>query len=74
MLASSGRNDVLRVYFITRRDGVGYNLAYIGHDFDAPEKKGEFDQAYMRALYDYGYREAKAGLEWHKAPPGLSRE
>jgi predicted patatin/cPLA2 family phospholipase len=74
MLASSGRNDVLRVYFITRRDGVGYNLAYIGHDFDAPEKKGEFDQVYMRALYDYGYREAKAGLEWHKAPPGLSRE
>jgi hypothetical protein len=74
MLAASGRNDVLRVYFITRRDGVDYNLAYIGHDFDPPEKKGEFDQAYMRALYDYGYREAKAGLEWHKAPPGLSRE
>jgi hypothetical protein len=74
MLASSRRNDVLRIYFITRRDGVDYNLAYIGHDFDAPEKKGEFDQAFMRALYDYGYREAKAGLEWHKAPPGLSRE
>jgi predicted patatin/cPLA2 family phospholipase len=71
MLASSGQNDVLRIYFITRRDGVDYNLAYIGHDFDAPEKKGEFDQAYMRALYDYGYREAKAGLEWHKAPPSL---
>jgi hypothetical protein len=74
MLASSGRNDVLRVYFITKRDGVDYNLAYIGHDFDAPEKKGEFDQAFMRALYDYGYREAKAGVEWHKTPPGLGRE
>lgn len=74
MLASSGRNDVLRVYFITRRDGVDYNLAYIGHDFVGPEKKGEFDQAYMRALYDYGYRQARAGLEWHKAPPGLNRE
>jgi hypothetical protein len=74
MLASSGRNDVLRVYFITQRDHVDYNLAYIGHDFDGPEKKGEFDQAYMRALYDYGYRQARAGLEWHKAPPGLDRE
>jgi patatin-like phospholipase/acyl hydrolase len=71
MLAASGQNDVLRIYFITRRDGVDYNLAYIGRDFVAPEKKGEFDQAYMRALYDYGYREAKAGLEWHKAPPSL---
>jgi len=71
MLASSGRNDVLRVYFITQRDRVDYNLAYIGHDFDGPEKKGEFDQAYMLALYDYGYRQARAGLEWQKAPPGL---
>ena len=74
MLSSSGRNDVLRVYFITKRDGVDYNLAYVGRDFDAPEKKGEFDQAYMRALYDYGYRQARAGTEWHKAPPGLGRE
>jgi predicted patatin/cPLA2 family phospholipase len=74
MLASSGRNDVLRIYFTSRRDGVDYNLAYIGRDFDAPEKKGEFDQAFMRALYDYGYRQARAGLEWHKAPPGLGTE
>ncbi|CAN5752556.1 patatin-like phospholipase family protein [soil metagenome] len=71
MLASSGRNDVLRTYFITQRDGVDYNLAYIGNDFTAP-KKGEFDQAYMRALYEYGYRQAKAGDEWHKVPPGLA--
>ncbi len=37
-------------------------------------KGDEFDQAYMRALYDYGYRQARAGLEWHKAPPGLGRQ
>ena len=71
MLAASGHNDVLRIYFVSQRDGVDYNLAYIGSDFVAPEKKGEFDQAYMRALYDYGYQQAKAGREWHKAPPGL---
>jgi patatin-like phospholipase len=71
MLASSGRNDVLRVYFVTQRDRVDYNLAYIGRDFDAPQKRGEFDQAYMRTLYDYGYRQARAGQEWHKTPPGL---
>ena len=74
MLAASGHNDVLRIYFVSQRDGVDYNLAYIGSDFVAPEKKGEFDQAYMRALYDYGYQQAKAGREWHKAPPGLGRE
>jgi hypothetical protein len=70
MLAASGSNDVLRLYFIAQRDGVDYNLAYIGADFDV-EKKEEFDQAYMRALYDYGYRQMKAGMPWHKAPPGL---
>ena len=63
MLAASGQNDVLRTYFVSQRDGVDYNLAYIGADFVAPEKKGEFDQAYMRALYDYGYQQAKAGKE-----------
>ena len=71
MLAASGQNDVLRTYFVSQRDGVDYNLAYIGADFVAP-KKGEFDQAYMQALYEYGYQQARAGKEWHKAPPGLA--
>jgi predicted patatin/cPLA2 family phospholipase len=70
MLAASGQNDVLRTYFVTKRDGVDYNLAYIGADFKAA-KTGEFDQAYMNALYEYGYRQAKAGHAWHKTPPSL---
>ncbi|HZX84875.1 MAG TPA: patatin-like phospholipase family protein [Reyranella sp.] len=72
MLAASGHNDVLRTYFVSQRDGVDYNLAYIGSDFTA-EKTGEFNQAYMRALYQYGYQQAKTGREWHKAPPGLDK-
>ena len=71
MLAASGQNDVLRTYFVSARDKVDFNLAYIGSDSDAP-KKGEFDQSYMNALYEYGYREALAGREWHKLPPGLA--
>ena len=71
MLASSGVNDVLRVYFVTQRDGVDYNLAYIGTDFVTAPKTGEFDQAYMRALYAYGFQQAKEGRSWHKTPPGL---
>ena len=72
MLAASGRNDVLRTYFMSQRDKVDYNLAYIGADFTAP-KSGEFDQSYMRALYDYGDRQATSGQAWHKAPPGLDK-
>ena len=70
MLASSGRNDVLRTYFLSLRDKVDFNLAYIGSDFSAP-KSGEFDQSYMRALYDYGVRQALNGRAWHKRPPSF---
>jgi predicted acylesterase/phospholipase RssA len=70
MLAASGSNDVLRVYFLTKRDGVDYNLAYIGADFKVPRDR-PFDQAYMRALFDYGYQQAVAGQPWHKTPPGV---
>lgn len=70
MLAASGANDVLRAYFLTKRDGVDYNLAYIGSDFKVP-RDHMFDQAYMRALYDYGYQQVIAGRAWHKTPPGL---
>ncbi len=73
MLAASGHNDVLRTYFVSQRDGVDYNLAYIGSDFTV-EKKGEFEQAYMQALFQYGYDQAKAGREWHKMPPAFERQ
>jgi hypothetical protein len=73
MLAASGQNDVLRTYFISQRDGVDYNLAYIGTDFTL-EKKGEFEQDYMQALFQYGYDQAKAGREWHKLPPAFAQQ
>jgi len=73
MLAASGHNDILRTYFISLRDGVDYNLAYIGIDFTV-EKKGEFEQAYMQALFQYGYDQARAGREWHKQPPAFARQ
>jgi len=68
MIAASGYNDVLRMYYTTLHDGIGFNLAYIGADFTqkAPEP---FDQGYMRALFDYGYQRALGGYDWSKAPP-----
>jgi predicted acylesterase/phospholipase RssA len=70
MLAASGHNDVLRVYFITQRDKVDYNLAFIGREFTMKHEE-EFDQKYMKALYDYGYQQSRGGYKWHKQPPGL---
>jgi hypothetical protein len=70
MIHYSGYNDAFRIYATSRRDGVDYNLAFIGADFTV-EHKVPFDQAYMRALFDYGYQRGRAGYRWHKAPPAL---
>jgi predicted patatin/cPLA2 family phospholipase len=71
MIHTSGSNDLLRLYFVTQRDGVDYNLAYIGHDFSAP-RAGDFDKAYMNALFDYAYQQARHGYPWRKVPPILA--
>ncbi len=72
MIHYSGLNDLLRIYYTTRDDGIGYNLAYIGADFTAPET-GDFDKVYMNALFDYGYQRALHGYPWEKLPLNLTR-
>jgi hypothetical protein len=71
MIHYSGVNDVFRLQAITKRDGVDFNLAYIGKDFSA-EHKEDFDQTYMRALFDYGRAQVLAGTVWHKSSPYLT--
>ena len=63
LLHFSAVNDITRIFLTTQRDGVDFRLAYIGPDFGAP--RGEpFDTAYMRALFDYGYRQGLQGDRW----------
>ena len=50
MIASAGYNDVIRIYAITQRDDIDYNLAFIGPDFNEV-LPSPFDPTYMRALY-----------------------
>ncbi len=68
MIAAAGYNDVIRIYAITQRDGIGYNLAYIGRDFNEVLPSA-FDSTYMRALYDYAFQRARRGYDWAKKPP-----
>lgn len=67
MITAAGFNDVIRIYAVTQRDGIDYNLAYIDRDFTeiAP---GGFDSRYMRSLFDYGYQRARHGYRWTKRP------
>jgi hypothetical protein len=68
MIHYSGTSDLLRIYYTTRDEGIDYNLAYIEPDFTTPET-GDFDKAYMNALFDYAYAKAEHGYPWLTAPP-----
>ena len=68
MIAASGYNDVWRIYAAAERDGVDYNLAFIGRDFTVEYDK-PFEQSYMRPLYEYGRQRALRGDAWVKRPP-----
>jgi hypothetical protein len=68
MIASSGYNDVVRIWNTTQRDGIDYNLAFIPRDFTATYSE-PFEQAYMRALFDFGFERARRGYDWAKQPP-----
>ena len=68
MTTASGYNDVVRIYNNAQRDGIEYNLAFIGTDF-TQQLPTPFDAAYMRALYDYGYQRGRRGYAWAHKPP-----
>jgi predicted acylesterase/phospholipase RssA len=67
VLKYSGQSDSLRLYSTAQRDGIDFNLAYIDGDFFAPHVSS-FDKAYMNALFDYAYRQAREGYRWRKGP------
>ncbi len=71
LLQSQGVGDLYRIYFVSQRDGVDYKLAYIPASFTVKRTTGQFDQAYMQALFNYARDMARAGYPWEKYPPGL---
>jgi predicted patatin/cPLA2 family phospholipase len=70
LIRTQGIGDMYRMYLAAERDGLDYHLAYVPDDFDEKAKE-MFDPEYMRKLFDVGYRMAKSGFTWKKAPPGF---
>jgi len=71
LIQTQGVGDLYRIYLTTHMDGVDFNLAFIGRDFNVKPTE-PFDPEFMGSLFDYGYRLAKAGYPWQKVPPGVS--
>jgi predicted patatin/cPLA2 family phospholipase len=70
LIKNQGIGDLYRIYSITRRDGIDFNLASIPPDFSDTSDE-PFDQKYMIALFDRGYNLASHNYSWVKAPPGM---
>jgi hypothetical protein len=62
------RSIVLATHEFARDKGIGFNLSYIDKAIPEDGATG-FDTAYMRGLYEYGYRKARSGHAWEATPP-----
>ena len=69
LLANQGVGDLYRIYTITQREGIDFNLVYIPSTFKDRGKKF-FDPEEMKQLFDLGFDMGKSGNAWHKYPPG----
>jgi predicted acylesterase/phospholipase RssA len=69
LIQTQGVGDLYRIYTITQRDGVDFNLAFIPPTFNV-ELPEPFDQHYMNELFKVGYDLGKSGYDWTKTPPG----
>jgi hypothetical protein len=69
LIAASGVNDIFRIETAARQaTGLNFRLAFIDDDFTM-ESDEPFAQAYMRALFDYGFTKARAGYPWRNGLP-----
>lgn len=72
LIKNQSIGDAYKMYAQSQRDGVSFNIASIPADFTV-KAKSEFDQGYMRRLYDLGYRLGQGTGVWEKTPPDYDK-
>jgi Patatin-like phospholipase len=70
MIHTQGVGDLYRIFLTAQRDKVQFNMTHIPGDFKHLHPE-EFDNSFMQALYERGYRLATSGQAWKKLPPGF---
>jgi predicted acylesterase/phospholipase RssA len=69
LLNMQGFSDLEHIYNIVTGDGVDFNCAYIGNDFNFSHAV-RFETGFLRRLYQYGYDQSATGVAWKKTVPG----
>ena len=72
LIKNQSIGDAYKLYAQSHRDGVSFNIASIPANFTV-KAKSEFDQDYMRKLYDLGYRLGQGPGVWEKTPPDYDK-
>jgi len=70
LIKNQSIGDLYRIYSITGKNGIEFNLASIPIDFRAQSNE-PFNLTYMRALFERGYDMGRRGYPWLKSLPGL---
>lgn len=68
LTSTHGVGDLYRIYLVSQREAIDFNLASIPLHFE-PNAREYFDPAEMKRLYDLGYNMAKSEYPWGKYPP-----
>lgn len=67
LIRTQGIGDMSTIYFLARRDGVDFHLAYVPDDFELTPAE-TFDRDYMRTLFEVGRKAARDGYPWITGP------
>ena len=67
LLTHQGNADIARLYWMSQRDGLTFNLAMIPDDFPC-HPDNQFETGYMTALYAFGYDAGRNGYQWADNP------
>jgi predicted patatin/cPLA2 family phospholipase len=71
LIKAQGIGDLYRIFATSKRDGFDFNLAFIPDVMDTANRADEFDNRVMNVLFETGYKLARYGYRWRKAPPGF---
>ena len=67
----STESSLFRVYMLTSRFKIGFNMAAIPDGKFPDLDPVDFDLDVMRQIYDYAFDAASNGYDWLNVPPGL---
>jgi predicted patatin/cPLA2 family phospholipase len=73
LLRNQMRDDVERIYRLSRRDGLTFNMIVIPESFEASGAT-DFDPDYMRTLLELGREIGRTGTFWRDRPLSVGPE